>query len=173
MAKSKHNVEDLIALFNSCFQESTNTILVRGDDEPLYIPAGDDCPYHRIVFAHGFFSSALHEIAHWTIAGAKRRLLFDYGYWYKPDGRNAEEQAQFFEVESKPQAIEWILSDACDFPFHISLDNLNGDAGDEAAFRALVEARKRRYLEEGLPPRAAIFREALLSQSIWKYSTTS
>ena len=67
-AEIDNDVPTLISLFNSTF-EDYNTRLVLGDDEPIYIPAGDDTGYHQIVFAHGFFSSALHEIAHWCIAG--------------------------------------------------------------------------------------------------------
>ncbi|GAM69307.1 transporting ATPase [Vibrio sp. JCM 19236] len=26
----------------------------------------------------------MHEIAHWCVAGPKRRLLEDFGYWYEP-----------------------------------------------------------------------------------------
>lgn len=56
------------------------------------------------------FNSALHEISHWTIAGAKRRLLPDLGYWYAPDGRTKEQQDLFEQVEIKPQAIEWLFA---------------------------------------------------------------
>src|SRR5690606_39383874 len=52
-----------------------------------YLPASEPDGLARVVFAHGFFASALHEIAHWCIAGDYRRTLHDYGYWYCPDGR--------------------------------------------------------------------------------------
>ena len=54
-AEIDNDVPTLISLFNSTF-EDYNTRLVLGDDEPIYIPAGDDTGYHQIVFAHGFFS---------------------------------------------------------------------------------------------------------------------
>ena len=57
------DVPALTALFNSTFKDF-NTRLVLGDDEPIYIPADKETAYHQIVFAHGFFSSALHEIVH-------------------------------------------------------------------------------------------------------------
>lgn len=44
--------------------------------------------------------------------GEKRRQLVDFGYWYAPDGRSAEQQELFQAVEVKPQAMEWILSPA-------------------------------------------------------------
>ena len=76
------DVEPLIALFDQTFITQFNTRLVRGGDEPVYLPANATVAYHQVVFAHGYFSSALHEIAHWCIAGERRRLLEDYGYWY-------------------------------------------------------------------------------------------
>lgn len=52
--QQQHHYQQLIDLFDSCFAEEFNTRLVKGDDEPIYLPADDDTPYHRIVFAHGF-----------------------------------------------------------------------------------------------------------------------
>ena len=48
----------------------------------------------------------------------------DFGYWYCPDGRSEVEQEAFESVEVKPQALEWMLSKACNHSFSISLDNL-------------------------------------------------
>ena len=36
-----HRYEDLIEIFNNTFLESENTILVKGDDEPIYLPADE------------------------------------------------------------------------------------------------------------------------------------
>lgn len=157
----KHDPDDLIRLFNATFAESTNTVLLRGEDEPLYLPADEQDPRNRIYFAHGFFASALHEIAHWTLAGARRRRLEDYGYWYQPDGRNAAEQAEFERVERRPQAVEWALAIACDHPFRVSLDNLGGAPTDPDAFRAKVHAELTRMHYNGFPPRAERFRQVL------------
>lgn len=98
----QHRPDDLIRLFNATFETGHNTVLLRGDSEPLYLPADANCSRHRIFFAHGFYASALHEIAHWCLAGQRRRQLEDYGYWYRPDGRDAWEQAEFERVESRP-----------------------------------------------------------------------
>lgn len=163
MSSDRHKIEDLIALFRECFLASTNTELVRGYGDPVYYPADENRIHNQVVFANGFFASGLHEIAHWTIAGRARRQLVDYGYWYKPDGRNRDEQEEFFRVESKPQAIEWILADACAMTFHISADNLEGDPGDQDRFYDLVLAHKETYLTTGLPPRAEQFRQKLAS----------
>ena len=160
------DVEPLMALFDQTFLTRFNTRLIRGGDEPVYLPADDQTPYHQVVFAHGYFSSALHEIAHWCIAGQQRRLLEDYGYWYCPDGRDATQQREFEQVEVKPQALEWILSEACGRKFHISTDNLDGDPVSveqgRQNFRAAVVTQAALYLENGLPARAEILKEALL-----------
>lgn len=70
---STHHYEQLIEIFNSCFADEFNTRLIKGDDEPIYLPADAEVPYNRIVFAHGFYASAIHEISHWCIAGKARR----------------------------------------------------------------------------------------------------
>ncbi len=157
-----HCLEDVIALFDGLFQPSYHTCLIRGGEEPLYLPADDSTLFHRVIFANGFYASALHEISHWCIAGARRRQWEDYGYWYLPDGRGAAEQQDFEEVEVAPQALELLFSRACGLPFNVSVDNLCGEAEvDRDAFRSRVEARAARYEAEGLPRRAEAFRTAL------------
>ncbi|MBF8223682.1 elongation factor P hydroxylase [Halomonas sp. 328] len=156
-----HRLDDVIALFDGLFADTYGTRLVRGGDEPLYRPADADCPCHRVIFARGFYASALHEISHWCIAGARRRLQEDYGYWYLPDGRDAEQQRAFEAVEVAPQALESLFAAAAGRDFHVSVDNLGEVEVDRQAFQARVAARAARYLEEGLPRRAAAFREAL------------
>lgn len=160
------NVDDLIRLFNQLFQSSENTVLVAGDEEPIYLPADQQSPHHRVVFAHGFYESALHEISHWCIAGKERRQLVDFGYWYEPDGRSADRQREFEQVEVKPQALEWILSEACGRKFHVSTDNLDGDPDEVAAglarFRHNVVQQAQHYLREGLPDRAEVLKQSLL-----------
>lgn len=157
-----HYYDDLISLFSSCFESKWQTKLVRGDTEPLYIPAHDAQPYHAICFAHGYFSSALHEVSHWLIAGSVRRQQVDYGYWYMPDGRTTEQQRLFQQVEVKPQALEWILSQAAGYRFHVSLDNLNGSNEEIAMFKKAIYDQVIAYCEEGLPVRARLFRQALV-----------
>lgn len=157
IATPVHNPEDLIRLFNATFAGVENTVLVRGGEEPLYLPADDEYPCHRILFAHGFFASALHEIAHWCIAGRRRRQLVDYGYWYQPDGRDAGQQAAFEAVEARPQALEWAFSIACGATFRVSVDNLNGAPVDRHGFARRVHEALCRYAGHGFPPRAARF----------------
>ena len=137
-------VDWLILHFNYWFSH-LNVTLVRGDFEPEYFPScGTQAA--RIQFAHGFFNSALHEISHWSIAGDQRRTLPDLGYWYAPDGRTAEQQALFEQVEIKPQAIEWLFSQAFGRKFRVSLDNLTGEASDGRQFKDHVYAQVQRYL---------------------------
>lgn len=159
--QSEHKLEDIINIFNQCFEQEYNTRLVKGGEEPLYVPANENCPYHAIYFARGFYSSALHEIAHWLVAGKERRKLEDFGYWYEPDGRSEEKQREFEKVEIKPQAIEWILATAAGFRYFASADNLNGHAGDTQPFKLAVYEQVKTYAEKGLPKRAEKLRQAL------------
>ena len=156
-----HNYQDLITLFEYTFFSQYQTVLVKGDDEPIYLPANEHCSHHQIIFAHGYFSSALHEIAHWCLAGDARRLLEDFGYWYLPDGRNESQQAQFEQVEIKPQAIEWAFCLAANKSFNVSVDNLNGSEANTTAFRLKVFQQVKHYLASGFPPRAKLFINAL------------
>ena len=148
-----HKVADLISIFENTFYHSHNTRLIKGADEPIYIPANAQTPYHQIIFAHGFYASALHEIAHWLVAGDERRLLEDYGYWYCPDGRDKQKQAEFENVEVNPQAIEWLLSSAAGFDFNVSVDNLNGEQTCRFAFQKRVHQRVITLIENGFNPR--------------------
>ncbi|GGB95671.1 elongation factor P hydroxylase [Marinobacterium zhoushanense] len=155
------DIQDLIRIFNKLFLTSYNTELVAGEDEPIYLPADELYPHHRVVFAHGFFASALHEIAHWCVAGAQRRTLVDFGYWYKPDGRTAAEQAEFERVEVQPQAYEWILSESAGHRFHFSADNLSAGLGASNRFMYNVHSRVLELLEQGLPERVEALSSAL------------
>lgn len=154
-------VDCLIDCFEQTFFADYQTRLVAGQDEPVYLPMTKEVPFHQIVFAHGYFASALHEVAHWCLAGPQRRLQLDYGYWYCPDGRDAEQQAAFEQVEVKPQAIEWAFSLACGRPFRVSTDNLNGVDADREAFTARVATQLAQYRQQGFPQRAARFIDVL------------
>ena len=157
-----HAYQDLIKIFNDTFVADYNTKLELGGEEPIYLPADDATPYHRIIFARGFYASALHEIAHWCVAGPQRRLLEDFGYWYEPDGRTEQVQAEFEKVEIRPQAYEWILSMSAGFPFTVSCDNLNGDfEPDRVAFMSKVHAEVTTIFQQGLPLRVKMLSDAL------------
>ena len=137
-----------------------NTLLIGGAEEPVYLPADQQCQHHRLFYREDYLSSAFHEIAHWCIAGDVRRMQMDFGYWYQPDGRNAEQQRSFESVEVKPQAVEWHLSQAAGHRFHLSADNLNGaDIDGNAASERFANAvcrQAQHYCRAGLPARAAV-----------------
>lgn len=158
---SRHHYQDLIQLFNGLFQDAEQTVLIAGGEEPVYLPKDDSFPHHRIIFTRDYYASALHEIAHWCIAGKERRNLIDYGYWYNPDGRDSQQQRLFQNVEAKPQALEWIFSMATDFKFRLSRDNLQGECQQDDAFAQGVYQQAHKYLIHGLPRRAEQFRRAL------------
>lgn len=170
---SLHSITDITNIFDTCFATSFNTRLVKGNDEPIYLPSGmTDIgiaaqEYNQVVFAHGYYASALHEIAHWCLAGEARRKKIDFGYWYCPDGRTAKQQAEFQQAEIKPQAIEWAFCVAAGFQFNVSCDNLTGDEfgqqPDAEAFRKTIFAQVKDYLETHFPPRAMTFINALAS----------
>lgn len=153
-----HEATDLEAVFNDCFVDSPWACELQGGfDEPLYIPGK---PLNSLRYREDFFASALHEIAHWCIAGVDRLRVVDFGYWYEPDGRDAQTQARFEAVESHNQGLEWLLCDACGFPFKPSFDNLSGGVHDEAAFFKAVTMSRDRWINRGLPRRAEILADA-------------
>ncbi|BFM48335.1 elongation factor P hydroxylase [Marinomonas sp. THO17] len=157
-------VDQIVLAFNQCFLHSYQTCLVGNSDEPLYLPAKDDQPA-KILFRLDYASSALHEVSHWCIAGAKRRQLEDYGYWYETDSRNLTQQAEFEQVEVKPQAVECILHWSAGMPFNVSVDNLAYPDYDASPFRKAVMQQVESYIEnKNLPYRAEIYARFLLAK---------
>jgi len=164
IAATEFHPARLEQVFAECFLEEFNTRLKGGAAEPLYQPAREPGECHRLFYREDYFASAMHEIAHWCIAGHQRRELVDFGYWYAPDGRNASQQRAFEAVEYRPQAMEWHFARACAYRFRISLDNLDGneaDVLDTGAFKARVVEQANRWRTLGLPERAARFVVAL------------
>jgi len=150
-------------IFADCFAQSHHTRLVGGAGEPLYRP-GRDGGGHTLYYRADYFASALHEVAHWCIAGRERRRRVDFGYWYEPEGRNPAQQRAFEAVECKPQALEWLFSRAAGWTFRLSVDNLDDERGavpDLNAFAGCVLERARGWQHSGLPRRAARFYDAL------------
>jgi hypothetical protein len=156
--------EDLCVIFKACFYQNFLTSLEGNAPEPLYEPARCANTNNVIYYRDDYFSSALHEVAHWCIAGVERRKQTDYGYWYSPDGRSVQQQSAFEQSEIKPQAIEWAFSIACNVPFRVSSDNINAQHDDihalaqrEESFKRLVYSQLAHYVREGFPSRAQIF----------------
>lgn len=160
-----HKADTVVKVFNELFTERYLTCLEGGAEEPLYQASATPTEtVHRIKFTRDYFASALHEIAHWCIAGPERRLQEDYGYWYAPDGRSAAQQKVFEQVEVKPQALEWIFSQAAGYRFRLSADNLNSGLGHSEEFRRAVWQQAQTYCTQGPPQRAAAFADAMAQE---------
>ena len=95
---------DIAACFNATFLHTEQTRMRGGAREPLYVPARDGQPA-ELRYREDFAASALHEAAHWCIAGRERRLLADFGYAYQPPPRTAAQQCGFYTLELKTQAL--------------------------------------------------------------------
>jgi len=156
---SIHSSNDLIEdAFSNCFLEEFKTILEGGAKEPLYVPADAGKGLNTLHYREDYLSSALHEVAHWCLAGDARRKRIDFGYWYVPEGRSVIQQTRFQSVEARPQALEWLFSLACNCDFQLSLDN-HGDLGicDTEKFALSVAQEARTFVLKGLPNRAKSF----------------
>lgn len=137
-------------VFDATFAVDEQVRMEGGAAEPLYVPGTAGAPA-RLVFTHDYASSALHEAAHWCLAGRRRRQQVDFGYGYVPTAlRTAGQQAAFEAAEVRTQALEWRLSLAARVRFHLSVDSIGRERGP---FRDRVVAEVRRRLEVGWPPR--------------------
>ena len=148
------SAEQIVNLFNALFHESYATALLGGAEEPFYEVFPDRTA--RVVFREDYVASALHEVAHWCLAGEQRRQRNDYGYWYIGQ-RDEIAQANFERVEARPQALEWIFSRALGVRFRVSADNLDLKGHDLMPFRIQVQAEVKRMLVKGLGARARQF----------------
>ncbi|MFT7243806.1 MAG: elongation factor P hydroxylase [Candidatus Azotimanducaceae bacterium] len=156
-------IDDVVSTFNECFFSTHGTRLVGGAREPFYqVGEAGQCDIH---FCYDYVASALHEVAHWCVAGARRRGLDDYGYWYQGE-RNLREQKCFEQVEINPQALEWIFSEALGIRFRASADNLALQGYDNTSFRAAIRDAAIRKVAQGLDGRAARFAASLARLSI-------
>lgn len=131
-----------------------------GFDEPFYLAPQENQP-GEIRFTKDYLRSALHEIAHWCVAGKERRKQDDFGYWYAPDGRDQAQQQEFYKVELLPQTYEKSFCVALGIPFDVSLDNLSGETDGADNFRNAVEQRHSKLQQSGFPKRVELWRNAL------------
>lgn len=141
----KATAQQIEDCFHAVFYAAYKTRLAGGASEPEY-----RAPYQHteqsdsslsdavIVYRQDFAASALHEVAHWCIAGQQRRQQNDYGYWYSPDGRDEATQRLFEKVEAKPQALEYLFSACCGLSFRLSVDNLALPEWDQSDFALSV-----------------------------------
>ena len=157
------DAHQVMRLFNQEFAESDTTELIGGAAEPYYEPGS----LNRIYFRADYVRSALHEVAHWCVAGRRRRQLPDYGYWYSPDGRDAAQQQAFFAVEARPQAVERWFCEAIGIAFSPSVDNVGAQIEPQQLrrFEARIQGWCNQFAQSELPPRAARFVTALRSMS--------
>ena len=156
------NVLPVEAIFQQCFASDFRTRLVGGAVEPLYLPE-TEASFAEIHYRHDYQRSALHEVAHWCVAGPNRRRLPDYGYWYSPDDRDITKQTAFFGVEAKPQALESFFCAAAGIKFTASIDNLSLKIPQSLLeqFHNKLRYEQDRLERNGLPMRAARFSKAL------------
>jgi elongation factor P hydroxylase len=167
--QAEHLESVRLAIVLDCFQntflDGYQTRLCGDADEPLYVPACEEAGFHTVYFVGQRVASALHEIAHWCIAGKERRQKLDYGYWYQPpggSGRELSEQRAFERVEIKPQALEWIFSSALKKKFFVSVDNFaEGTNQQSQSFKAGIRDQALAFLDYGMPKRAFLFYKAL------------
>lgn len=155
-------VSRIIQVFNESLGARYCVHLKGGGAEPFYRAAKAGA-WAVIVFRADYSASALHEVAHWCVAGARRRCFSDYGYWYSPDGRDAAHQAAFFAVEARPQAIEAAFCEACGVDFSPSVDNVGADIPAEqlSAFEMRIAGWSKVFRDRGLPSRAGRFLSGL------------
>jgi len=156
-------LKHIVSSFNYAFKQTHKTILVGGAEEPLYRPSELGSDYSIVYFKEDFVASALHEIAHWCLAGSERRKRVDYGYWYEAK-RDEKAQNKFEELEIKPQSVEWILSNAAGVSFCVSADNLSLKKHCHNPFKEKVRLEAKNYLLSGLPKRVSQI-AGLLSQN--------
>ncbi|HFC29733.1 MAG TPA: diaminobutyrate-2-oxoglutarate aminotransferase, partial [Oceanospirillales bacterium] len=90
-------LSELLNLLNTKFLNHYHTEIIGGFNEPFYKAAIGKAKA-QIQFSHDYIRSALHELAHWCVAGEERRKCDDFGYWYAADGRTQSQQDEFFKV---------------------------------------------------------------------------
>lgn len=149
--------------FSVSFQESEKVLLKGGFSEPFYLAKNSE-GFSEIHYRSNYPSSALHEIAHWCVAGKEKRKLDDFGYWYEPDGRNEKQQKRFFEVEARPQAYEYLLSAAFNLKFQFSIDNLNGCFEIPKQFKLEFSHIVETTINKGNPHRLGKFLNFILTE---------
>ena len=146
------SLSELLDLLNNNYLHQYTTRIIGGFDEPFYHTFREG-QQAEIQFSHDYIRSALHELSHWCVAGVERRKLDDFGYWYAADGRNQQQQDEFFRVEVKPQAIEWAISIVAGVDFEASVDNLHNQVSGVKEFERNLHKRIQKYLNEGFPKR--------------------
>lgn len=113
----------LARVFNLRFGERYNVVCVGGFAQPEYLPADQTQGAAQLGYTQDYAASALHEIAHWCIAGTRRLALADFGYDYLPPPRDKRIQQRFFALEYKVQLLEAWFALGTGVRFVASADN--------------------------------------------------
>jgi elongation factor P hydroxylase len=154
----------IAAVFNATFAARFATVMLGGAQEPLYLPVMNGAPA-RIFYRSDFAASALHEAAHWCIAGPLRRRHVDYGYGYVPPPRPAAARRAFFGAERDAQALECVFAESAGLPFRISADDFAATTQERNVFAAAVARRCAELRSSGMPARARLFSAALVQHA--------
>ncbi|NCF44350.1 MAG: hypothetical protein GWP70_05950 [Proteobacteria bacterium] len=147
-------------VFADCFMAPFHTLLLGGAAQPLYLPARAGEPA-QLMFREDYPASALHEVAHWCIAGAIRRQHEDFGYPYICPPRSLQRQREFFSAELRTQSLERFFADALGLTFKPSADNFEADVD---AFAKAIDAyspQRDAWLCSVAGTRARVFAQAL------------
>ena len=152
---------DIVAVFTQCFWRSHATQLIGGATEPLYQPAARADEPHRLFYRADFAASALHETAHWCVAGAARRTQVDFGYVYIEPPRTPSAQAAFFAAERKVQGLEQLFCAAAGLRFVPSADQIGVDLKDFREQLAEQRDQVRIWMQNSGDQRAHQFEQAL------------
>ena len=108
-----------------------------------------------IYFRLDYQASALHEVAHWCLAGTRRRQRGLRVLVCAPEGRDEAQQGCFFAVEAAPQALESLFCEARG-ALAPSVDNPGAPAPDLAPFLAAQDRHCRRWQVKGSAPGCAL-----------------
>ena len=146
--------------FEQCFAAQLPVRCVGGASEPFYRPGAAGRPA-VLRYRADYAASALHEIAHWCVAGARRRALADFGYAYLAPPRSSAEQQQFLRWELTPQALESLFAEAAGAVFRPSFDDIEDRHIDLRPGFLDALMRRRSALAHAMPPRAERFVRAL------------
>lgn len=128
--------QHLIDVFARVFPSLT---VQGGADEPFYVAPKSNVNA-TIHFRSNYPRSLLHEVSHYCLAGNRRRNIDDFGFWYAPCGRTADEQRQFELVEARPQGLEKAMCDIIGIEFSPSLDDFSGRAASISFLQQLESA---------------------------------
>lgn len=139
-------------------QALPNVTLQGGAEEPFYAAPTPDTKA-VLYFRNNYPRSLLHELSHYCLAGARRRQIDDFGFWYTPCGRSRDEQRAFECVEARPQGLEKALCEAIGIDFSPSLDDFSGEPPSSIFLDKLEQAYQEMLTTP--PPTAKIVLEAL------------